>query len=595
MPAYAVWLNDVLGGDRAGVVPVLDPRRTVVVSDHPPAPALLDRWLGGQPRMLVLPVAPPERLPGVEYTTFRTATNPLEWGAAADEAVRCGADTVVLFLPPDQVRGQTLLRLRRLGVRRCLVPGPRGGMVLVHPLAQAARLKLRARLGWPFAARREPAPTVPACRAFLDAIGGRSARAVPGPGGRLRIAHFVNSLNTGGAERQACYAAIAQKRDGHDVRLLLRQSPVGHDGHYLGLLAPHGIEAYPAGVYWSDRFPVAWRERGIEPRELTRLPAEFRRQVIDLSGELLTRPVDVLHSYVDDCNTIGLVAACIAGTPAVVLSLRNGTPVHFPGLLRPWMEPWYRVARGLESVAFSSNSEAGARDYEQWLGMPAGSIGVIRNAFHPPPCPSAADVARLRAALGIETATPTVAGVFRLHPEKRPLFFLSVVDRLRQRVPGLRVLLAGVGVLEGEVRREIARRGLGGVVSLLGQRGDVPTLLAASDVLLLVSDWEGTPNVVLEAQHLGCVPVATDAGGTAEAMRPGVTGLLYGQEDAAGIVAGVADLLRDPARRARLAQAGREFLASHFGPAAAHGDTLALYRSLLTPRPAAQTPHLPAA
>src|SRR5207249_229665 len=76
----------------------------------------------------------------------------------------------------------------------------------------------------------------------------------------------------------------------------------------------------------------------------------------------------------------------------------------------------------------------------------------------------------------------------------------------------------------------LADAGLGDTVLLLGQRRDVPHLLAASDVLLLTSDWEGTPNVLLEAQHCGCVPVATDAGGTREAVRPGETGLLVGRD-----------------------------------------------------------------
>jgi glycosyltransferase involved in cell wall biosynthesis len=153
--------------------------------------------------------------------------------------------------------------------------------------------------------------------------------------------------------------------------------------------------------------------------------------------------------------------------------------------------------------------------------------------------------------------------------------------RLRRRVPGLRVLMAGVGPLEAEVRAKVAEHGLHDVVMLLGQRPDVPRLLAASDVLLLVSDWEGTPNILLEAQHWGCVPVATDAGGSGESLDPGRSGILVGLDDMAGTVAAAELVLRDAALRRRMAGAGRAFVAERFAPRALHEGNLRLYREAL--------------
>jgi glycosyltransferase involved in cell wall biosynthesis len=274
--------------------------------------------------------------------------------------------------------------------------------------------------------------------------------------------------------------------------------------------------------------------------------------------------------------------------PGIVLSFRNGNPSYFPGLCRPWMRPWYDALLGRPGIVLSANSAAGARDYERWLGLPAGSVPVVRNAFVPPAVslpvltqPGSPAVARWRQELGIGPSAPVVAGVFRLHPEKRPLFFLECVDRLRRRVPGLRVVLAGTGSLETAVRQRIADLDLGGVVQLLGQRRDVPCLLAGSDVLLLVSEWEGTPNVVLEAQHFGCVPVVTQAGGAGETLDPGRTGELVGRDDLDGAVEAVARLLADPQRRAALASAGRDFVAARFSPEALYQGNRELYRTAL--------------
>ncbi len=171
--------------------------------------------------------------------------------------------------------------------------------------------------------------------------------------------------------------------------------------------------------------------------------------------------------------------------------------------------------------------------------------------------------------------------MFRLEAEKRPLYFLECVDRLWRLVPGLRVLLAGIGSLEEQVRARVAALGLGNVVMLLGRRYDVPALLCASDVLLLVSDWEGTPNIVLEAQHCGCVPVATDAGGTREALDDGRTGVIVGLNDTDGMVRSIAHLLTDPETRQRLAANGPEFVQRRFSPRVLDDANLRLYQTAL--------------
>jgi glycosyltransferase involved in cell wall biosynthesis len=139
-----------------------------------------------------------------------------------------------------------------------------------------------------------------------------------------------------------------------------------------------------------------------------------------------------------------------------------------------------------------------------------------------------------------------------------------------------------VGALEEAVRRRIAELELNSVVTLLGQRRDVPLILAASDALLLVSDWEGTPNVLLEAQHCGCVPVATDAGGSRETMVPGETGVLVGLDALEETVESLASLLHDPEKRRRMATAGRAFVAANFAPEMLHAANMEIYRAALT-------------
>ncbi|MCC6417447.1 MAG: glycosyltransferase [Gemmataceae bacterium] len=590
MGAFTAWLSGALTDADAGAGPTaaappvrVDPARTLLVADFEPTPASLLRHLGTVPRVMALPAPPACPVPGVRYHCFRTATNPIRWDAAVDDALHDGIDTVAFLLPPRDVRGQTLLHLRSLGVRRILLLR-HGRLYATSPLLLACWRKMAA-LGGKALETIGLGPgggmTAERCRAVL-------AHALPRDGARppddrpLRIAHFVTSLNSGGAERQACNAAVQQHHRGHDVRVLVHLALVGADNHYRYLLAPHGVPARCIGERWHDAFPEACQRRSLRPDCFRLLPPELAALVVDLVGELLTDPVDVLHCYVDDCNVVGALAAALAGTPAVVLSFRNGNPAHFPGLFRPWMLPGYEATIGRRGIRLCANSAAGARDYERWLGVPAGSIPVVCNAFEPPPVPGREEALRWRAELGIAADTPVIAGIFRLQPEKRPLYFLECIDRLRRIIPRLRVVMAGVGGLEDQVRQRIEGAGLGEVVTLLGQRRDVPHLLAGSDVLLLTSVWEGTPNVLLEAQYVGCVPVATDAGGSREAMSPGETGLLVGRDDLDGIVAAVAGLLADPERRARMAAAGRAFIAGRFASETLYEANLRLYREALT-------------
>jgi glycosyltransferase involved in cell wall biosynthesis len=575
MGAYASWLSGLFDA-RARV----DPARTLVVSDFEPTAEIVVRLFGSPPRMMVLPEEPRHPLPDVAYGCFRTSTNPVIWDDAVDDAIRGGADKVAFLVPPHDVRGQTLLRLHRLGVRCIVLPG-RDKLSAFTPWRLALWRKLvsiaKRTLG-ALGGTRADAMTEGECRAMLAQT---PPRTHVGGNRPLRVAHFIASLNSGGAERQACHAAVLQQRDGLDVRVLTRRATVDDDGHYRYLLQPHGIPIRRVGASWHAGFLDAWRERGLGAAPLRLLPPELRSLVADLLGELLVDPVDVLHCYVDDCNVAGMIAAAFAGTPAVVVSFRNGNPTNFPGLYRPWMRPWYRATLGRPGLMLSANSEAGARDYERWLAVSDGTIAVVRNAFEPAPTSPRDAVLRWRRELRIAADAPVVAGVFRLQAEKRPLYFLECVDGLRRRLPGLRVVMAGVGELEPVVRAAIGQRGLGGVVRLIGQCRDVATILAGSDVLLLTSDWEGTPNVLLEAQHCGCVPVATDAGGSCEALRHGETGLLVARDDTVAAVNAVAGLLTDPERRTRMAAVGPAFVAERFSPRALLEGNRRLYGAAL--------------
>jgi len=230
-------------------------------------------------------------------------------------------------------------------------------------------------------------------------------------------------------------------------------------------------------------------------------------------------------------------------------------PSHFPGLHQPWMREIYRLLAERSEVSFICNSNEGASDYAEWIGVNTNRLTVIPNAVEMPPDDSIAsdqDRVQVRAKLGIDETTPIVLGVFRLAEEKEPTTWIHVLAEARKRVPNLHGVIVGVGPLMGEVRRQIRRCGLEGAIHLVGQRRDVNALLRSGDVHLLTSREEGCPNCVLEAMAYRLPVVATGTRGTSEIVQNGETGLLAEVGDVGALAKAIVEVILNDELKERL-------------------------------------------
>jgi glycosyltransferase involved in cell wall biosynthesis len=162
-----------------------------------------------------------------------------------------------------------------------------------------------------------------------------------------------------------------------------------------------------------------------------------------------------------------------------------------------------------------------------------------------------------RAAWGIPAGAPVVGTVTRLSPQKGPLDFVRAAHLIAQAAPEVRFLMVGDGPMRPEVEELIKQLGLGERLILTGLRRDVPELLAAFDLFVLSSLWEGLPRVVPQAMASALPVVATAIDGSAEAIAQGVNGFLAPPGDPQAIAAAVLRLLRDPAQVQQMGQAGQ--------------------------------------
>jgi glycosyltransferase involved in cell wall biosynthesis len=192
-------------------------------------------------------------------------------------------------------------------------------------------------------------------------------------------------------------------------------------------------------------------------------------------------------------------------------------------------------------------------------GTRADRIDVVLNGIDPDRFRrSAALEPEVRAELGLPASAFVLGAVGRLEPQKRFDLLIEAFARLRTRHPPLHLLIAGRGSLHAALQAQIDSLALGDSCRLLGHYQDVPRLHHALDMLVQSSDYEGTPNVVLEAMAMQTPVVATDAGGTAELIESGTHGLIVRRNSALVLEEAVESLIADPARREHLRRNARE-------------------------------------
>lgn len=230
-------------------------------------------------------------------------------------------------------------------------------------------------------------------------------------------------------------------------------------------------------------------------------------------------------------------------------------------------------------------SEAVARWANQQLGVSRDRLEVIRYGLDPAPFSGLSRLAA-RQELDVEADVPIVLCPARLDPQKRHDVLLQAFAHVRRELGSAQLLCAGETQLGGPAYRArllelTADLGLSDAVRWLGLRADIPNLMAAADVVVLASDWEGLGLVVMEAAMAGRPVVATAVGGVPEILQHGQTGLLVSRDDEQALASGLRVLLLDPERRARMGAAARRHAANAFDLEGMRAATRTLYSEVM--------------
>lgn len=290
----------------------------------------------------------------------------------------------------------------------------------------------------------------------------------------------------------------------------------------------------------------------------------------------LVRTFDVIHAH---GLTVGWLVSLVPRRPPLVLTVHNVVLDEVEGrrggVLRRL--EWRLPARVDATIAISDEV---ARHFSGSRG--ADRISVIAPVARAPEPHRPASA--VRAELAVPDGVPLLVFIGRLHPQKDLATLLDAVAELQ--AAGRRCVVAVAG--DGPERADLAVRcdalGLAEVVRFLGQRADAADLMAAADVVVMCSIWEGFGLVVVEALQLGRPLVATAVGPVPRLVVDGQTGRLVPPSSPGALATAIEALLRDPAGARRMGRAGADRVAALLGPEALVERVAAVYRRLLEAR-----------
>jgi glycosyltransferase involved in cell wall biosynthesis len=353
---------------------------------------------------------------------------------------------------------------------------------------------------------------------------------------------MTNSFETGGSERQ--FAVLAQSLRSEQFQL------------HLGCIRRRGPFASEFGEvpeFWLGGSLFGW----------TSLRARLR-----LSRSLRQQHIQIAHAFDFYTNLTLIPAARFARVPVVIGSQRQ-----LGDLLTPLQFRAQAVAfRWCDAVVCNSRAAA---DRLAEYGLSRDKLVVIGNAL------PAEAFARVPAAVPRKPGSLRVGMVARMNARyKNHAGFLRIAKRISQQVPDVEFLLAGDGPLREELEREAQTLGIGNRVIFLGDRRDIPAVLASIDVAVLTSDSESLSNVILEAMAAGLPVVAYGVGGNAELVNE-ERGELVSGGDEGGFAAAVGRLLLAPSMRAQLGRNARQFAEDNFGLENVRARYEDCYRTLL--------------
>lgn len=366
----------------------------------------------------------------------------------------------------------------------------------------------------------------------------------------VRVAQLITELDPGGAERIVYELATGLDRGRYEQLVISLRPATGEVAR------------------WLDKAGI--RVRSLRMR--TKLDFGARRR---LSALLRDERVELLNTHLIHAAILGRRAAAGARVEALV------STVHL--VERPWRKWrfWADRATMRRVDATVCVSESARTEYLRRVRAPPDKVRVILNGVDADRFAVASRRDDARRELAFTEDERVIVSLGRLRRQKGHDLALRAMTTIAAAEPRARMLIVGDGPERRRLENLHARLRLWGCVSLLGQREDVPDILAAADCLVAPSRYEGFGLAVAEAMAAGLPIVASGVDSIPELVEDGVSGLLVPPNDPQALAAAVIEILGDRERAGSLGQNARERVRERFTLAGMLRAYESLYDELL--------------
>jgi len=378
----------------------------------------------------------------------------------------------------------------------------------------------------------------------------------------VKILHVITTLDVGGAEKHLESQVRGQSERGHEVRVAYLKGRGSLREDFLAAGAREVLQV-PLGPGISRLLP-------------------------------LIRAADLVHSHLLKADAVTATLSTLLGRRGRLVSGKHNDE---QALLRPWVSRVHGLLGNLPARTIALSDHV-ARFVHEHGRVRAPGMRRVYYGLDPAPFEEAARTTEaerdeLRASFGFEPGDVVFVCVARFAAQKAHDVLLralrQALDETPEGAPPVRLLLVGGDPFgDGEERAQAlaAELELGASCVFAGIRHDVPRLLAASDVFVMASLWEGLGLVFLEAMATRVPVLATRVSAVPEVVVEGETGRLVPPGESEPLARAMLELAADPAGRARLGEGGHARVLRDFCLARMVDQTLSIYRELVEGAPA---------
>ncbi len=333
-------------------------------------------------------------------------------------------------------------------------------------------------------------------------------------------------------------------------------------------------------VFEEGRLAQELRGCGVRVKVIPLRQAGSLPRILSQSREFLAgQQIQIIHAHGYKENIVASALAKWCRIPVQVRTF-HGARTPFTGF-----KPKHRAALFLDQLVTRSfvdhNIVVSGNLAESLMAkLDPAKISVIPNGINVEHIASKLSVAEAKRRLQIPGEALVIGAVARLEEVKRLDLFHAAAAHIAGELPEARFIIAGTGSQEGRLKDLFRKSGLQDRVYFLGHRDDACNVLRALDLMLITSDQEGLPMVLLEAMALGVPVVSRAIGGIPEAIEDGQSGILVPSGDPQALAQACLLALRNPDLRRRLALGAARVVSSRFSAQRNAEQVVRLYREL---------------